>query len=154
MTQVSCEQEKTLALLQRFHTASFLTRLSSHPALLPASTGANSLDIFWLQSVLISDKNRRQKLQLVCLNVFDFLHTFSCPLRTWKLERTLTTCTLYTSFCWATERGGLACVDNLIWSFRFSLYSFSVSKVSKFRICGLVILCIIAKTKTTFAPGT
>lgn len=47
MSQVSCEQEKTLALLQRFHTASFLTPPNRPPPLLPARR---------LESILISEK--------------------------------------------------------------------------------------------------
>lgn len=65
MSQVSCEQEKTLAVLQQFDTASFLTPLSRPPALPPASRGANSLDM--LDSNLSSFQTKTGGCRLLLL---------------------------------------------------------------------------------------
>lgn len=57
MSQVSCEQEKTLALLQQFHIASFLTAMNHPP--IPWGERSKQIGHFWLQSILISETNSR-----------------------------------------------------------------------------------------------
>lgn len=61
MSQVSCEKEKTLALIQRFHAASFLAALSHSLAV--CTEGSKQFRFVRLKSIFILEKGMKYYLE-------------------------------------------------------------------------------------------